>query len=93
VENEKNYETHVSFAVGNRFGALQICLLMHHYGVINIAMNVYDFILRRFFRPEINKISIFWLLFSGVDLTVHRLQWCIFNTFRSVLYVAKRKQS
>lgn len=50
-QGKENYETHVRLAVGYRFGALQIFLLMHHYGVINIVSkkevgNVYGFVLR-----------------------------------------------
>jgi hypothetical protein len=50
VEGKENYETHVRFAVGNRFSVLQIFLLMHHYGVINIVLNeevgnIYGFVL------------------------------------------------
>lgn len=77
-KTEKSFKTHVRFAVGNRFESSQIFLLMHHYGVINIALG----------NRKCNKniFTISFCVFALIPikyrrLTVQRLQFQHFEWF------------
>lgn len=90
MEWRKNYETHVRFVVGNRFGSF--CANIFYWciitGVINIAArpdnsrnvtrNIYVFISRCRLRPEnVDKMSMFGQQFIDWPVAFFTLCFCV----------------